>query len=142
MYRCGWATKEGQEVVLAVWLDRAAFDQILALAVPSSFDKRRYTDRAAWSAAVHTSDVRLQWDPDHDPHGRPVERRAIQLGLRGTVLASYARPSICRVEDITAVRPRAAHATETRRRGGARDTDRASVSCVPATATALGISAG
>jgi hypothetical protein len=23
MYRCGWAKKEGQEVVLAVWLDRA-----------------------------------------------------------------------------------------------------------------------
>src|SRR5690242_17631140 len=37
MYRCGWASKEGQEVVLAVWLQRAAFDQILAAAVPSSF---------------------------------------------------------------------------------------------------------
>jgi hypothetical protein len=34
MYRCGWASKEGQEVVLAIWIARAAFDEILAQAVP------------------------------------------------------------------------------------------------------------
>src|SRR4051812_38659558 len=42
MYRCGWASKDGQEVVLAIWLARDAFDAILAQAVPSSFDERRY----------------------------------------------------------------------------------------------------
>ena len=101
MYRCGWATKEGQEVVLAVWLQRAAFDEILSLAVPSSFWDHRYADRAAWQADVTRSDVRLQWDPDHDPHGKPTVRRAVQLGLRGAVLARYARESIRRIEDIT-----------------------------------------
>ena len=101
MYRAGWATKEGQEVVLAIWLARAGFDAILAQAVPSSFDDRRYADRAAWQQAVARSEVRLQWDPDHDPHGRPVERRAVQLGLRGSVLASYAREWIRGLEDIT-----------------------------------------
>jgi hypothetical protein len=101
MYRCGWATKEGQEVVLAVWLTREAFDQILSLAVPSSYWDERYADRAAWEADVASSDVRLQWDPDHDPHGNPVTRRAVQLGLRGRVLARYAKECIRRVEDIT-----------------------------------------
>lgn len=101
MYRCGWATKEGQEVVLAIWLARSAFDEILAKAVPSSFVDRYYKDRAAWQAAVATSDVRLQWDPDHNPSGNPVERRAVQLGLRGKTLASYARDWIRRIEDIT-----------------------------------------
>lgn len=101
MYRCGWAAKEGQEVVLAVTIARDAFDQILAAAVPSSYDRDRYDSRAAWSAAVGSSDVRLQWDPDHGPGGEPLERRAIQLGLRGPVLASYARPWIRRIEDIT-----------------------------------------
>lgn len=101
MYRCGWATKEGQEVVLAIWLARTAFDEILAQAVPSSFDAKHYHDRDAWQAAVASSDVRLQWDPDHDPHGRPVERRAVQLGLRGGVLAKYAREWIRRIEDVT-----------------------------------------
>ena len=103
MYRCGWATKDKQEVVLAIWLARAAFDDILAQAVPSSFNphRYRYADQESWAAAVASSDVRLQWDPDHDPHGRPLERRAVQLGLRGAVLASYARPWIRRIEDIT-----------------------------------------
>jgi hypothetical protein len=101
MYRCGWATKEGQEVVLAVWLARDAFDQILALAVPSTYWDHRYADRAAWRADVARSDVRLQWDPDHDPHGTPVTRRAVQLGLRGGVLARYAKEWIRRIEDIT-----------------------------------------
>jgi len=101
MYRCGWATKPGQEVVLAVWLAREAFDQILARAVPSSFWDHRYPDRAAWRAELAGSEVRLQWDPDHDPHGRPLTRRAVQLGLRGTVLAHYARDWIRRIEDVT-----------------------------------------
>ena len=101
MYRCGWATKEGQEVVLAIWLARSAFDEILAQAVPSSFADRYYKDREAWQAAVASSDVRLQWDPDHGPNGNPVERRAVQLGLRGEVLAKYAREWIRKIEDIT-----------------------------------------
>jgi hypothetical protein len=101
MYRCGWATKEGQEVVLAVWLQRAAFDRILAGAVPSTYHPDAYPDRAAWSRAVKTSEVRVQWDPDHDPHGAPVERRAIQLGLRGGMLAGYARDWIVEIQDIT-----------------------------------------
>jgi hypothetical protein len=83
MYRSGWGTKEGQEVVLAVRLRRAAFDHILALAVPSSYDRARYESREAWSHAVGHSSVRLQWDPDHGPAGAPLERRAIQLWLLG-----------------------------------------------------------
>src|SRR5690606_18523873 len=101
MYRCGWATKQGQEVVLAIWLARAAFDEILAQAVPSTFVDRYYADREAWQRAVASSNVRLQWDPDHDPSGKPVERRAVQLGLRRDVLARYAREWIRNIEDIT-----------------------------------------
>ena len=53
------------------------------------------------SVSVASSEVRLQWDPDHDPHGNPVTRRAVQLGLRGRILASYAKDWIRRIEDIT-----------------------------------------
>ena len=99
MYRCGWATKDQQEVVLAVWLARTLFDEILAAAVPSSYWDHLYPERAAWQQAVKESDVRLQWDPDHGPGGEPLERRAIQLGMRGQLLARFARP--LRIEDIT-----------------------------------------
>jgi hypothetical protein len=99
MYRCGWASKAGQEVVLAVWIARALFDAILAAAVPSTWNRERYASRAEWQAAVQASDVRLQWDPDHGPSSQPLERRAIQLGLRDKVLQAYARP--LRIEDIS-----------------------------------------
>lgn len=102
MFRSGWGTKEGQEIVLAVWLRRAAFDQLLEAAVPSTFWAHRYADHAAWQAAVAGSDVRLQWDPDHGPSGAPVERRAVQLGLRGAALRSYARDWVVRIEDVSA----------------------------------------
>ena len=46
--------------------------------------------------------MRLQWDPDHDPSGAKVERRAIQLGLRGEALARYAREWLVQVQDVSA----------------------------------------
>lgn len=101
MYRSGWAKKEGQEVVLAVRLQRKAFDSIVAQAVPSTFKPELYPDQEAWKKAVAESNVRLQFDPDHNPRGHPVERRAIQLGLRGEVLAQYAKDWIISIEDIS-----------------------------------------
>jgi hypothetical protein len=101
MYRSGWGQQANQEVVLAVWLRRDAFDEILAQAVASSFGASGLVDRAAWQAAVARSSVRLQWDPDHGPGGQPLERRAIQLGLRGDVLARYARAWIVHLEDVS-----------------------------------------
>ena len=102
MYRAGWATKEGQEHILAVRLRRTFFDELLRLVVPSGFDSRRFATREEWQAAVASSDVRLQWDPDHDPSGKPVERRAVQLGLRGAALRRYGQQELISVEDITA----------------------------------------
>lgn len=102
MFRCGWGTKPGQEVTLAIWLRRSAFDAILKEAVPSTFVPAIYASEDEWKRAVASSSVRLQWDPDHDPAGGKVERRAIQLGLRGDVLARYAREWIVCIEDISA----------------------------------------
>lgn len=110
MYRCGWATKVDQEVVLALRLRRSGFDSLLASAVPSTYVPELYADRAAWSAAVARSDVRLQWDPDHNPFGHPVERRALQLGLRDAALAHFADEWIVGIEDVTSfVREQHAH---------------------------------
>jgi Domain of unknown function (DUF4291) len=101
MYRSSWGTKDGQEVTLAVWLRRTAFEEILLQAVPSSFAPDVYASHDDWQAAVARSSVRLQWDPDHDPYGRPLARRAIQLGLRGDALARYAGEWLLRIKDIS-----------------------------------------
>ncbi len=101
MYRSGWGTKPGQEVVLAIRLARSAFDEILARAVHSSYVPDVYDSREDWQRRGKTSDVRLQWDPDHAPCGTKQERRAIQLGLRGQVLSQYASKWVIDIEDVS-----------------------------------------
>lgn len=101
MYRSGWGTKAGQEVTLAIRIQRSAFDTILANAIHSSFVPEVYTSEVEWRQAVTQSSVRLQWDPDHHPSGNKLERRAIQLGLRGDVLVQYARNWIVDIQDIS-----------------------------------------
>lgn len=97
------ATKPGQERVLAVRVPRPDFDELLTTAVPSTDVPDRYASREHWRTAVEGSQVRSQWVPDHDPDGRPLARRAIQLGLRGQTLRAYAEdwpPSMIDVTDL------------------------------------------
>jgi hypothetical protein len=102
MYRSGWGTKEGQEVTLALRLRRQFFDSLLAQAVPSSWDRDQFATEEDWAREVARSCVRVQWDPDHQPSGAKLERRAIQLGLRGEVLEAFGRRELVEVIDLTA----------------------------------------
>jgi hypothetical protein len=102
MYRCGWGTKEGQESTLGLRISRRFFECILAEAVASSFGQSGFGSEDEWKAAVARSEVRLQWDPDHDPEGTPLVRRAIQLGLRGSMLEAFGRRELLEVIDLTA----------------------------------------
>lgn len=101
MYRNGWGTKEGQEVVLAIHLKREAFQKYLENAVHSSFKSEIYESQETWQKKVKSSNVRLQWDPDHDPYGAKLERRAIQIGIRNQFIRSYAKEDIIEIEDIS-----------------------------------------
>jgi hypothetical protein len=52
MYRSGWGMKENQEVTLAVRLRRDGFDEILRLAVHSSYSADVYSAQDQWKQAV------------------------------------------------------------------------------------------
>ena len=101
MYRSGWGVKEGQEVTLAIKLKRDYFESILLNAVEASFNSESYESRQRWQSAVQNSNVRLQWDPDHDPYGAKQQRRAIQLGLRNDFLLPFKGEGILEIEDIS-----------------------------------------
>ncbi|PTM57703.1 DUF4291 domain-containing protein [Desmospora activa] len=101
MYRCGWGSKTDQESVLAVKIKRSAFDQLLSMAVSTSYDHTRYSNISEWKKALKRAEVLTQWDPDHDPTGAKCDRRAIQLGLRGSVLAQYAKDWIIDIQDLS-----------------------------------------
>ena len=101
MYRSGWGTKEGQETTLGLRLRRSFFDSILAQAVASSLNQSDQASQDEWKASLASSNVRLQWDPDHDPRGNALTRRAIQLGLRGPVLEDFGKRELIEVIDMT-----------------------------------------
>ncbi|MBN1216461.1 MAG: DUF4291 domain-containing protein [Candidatus Lokiarchaeota archaeon] len=101
MYRSGWATKKGQNRILAISIKRSFFERILEEAVPSTYIEVLYPNKELWKEALNKSHIRLQWDPDHDPIGNPLERRAIQIGIRGNLLKEYASNAILKIIDLT-----------------------------------------
>ncbi|MDR7274042.1 DUF4291 domain-containing protein [Catenuloplanes atrovinosus] len=101
MYRCGWATKPGQEFVLAIAIRRRPFEDALRTAVLSHYDPERHAGRAEWSRAVKRGDVRVQWDPERDLALRPLPHRSLQVGLSGAASARYVDEWITSIEDIT-----------------------------------------
>ena len=101
MYRSGWGTKANQEMTIALRLRREFFDSLLAAAVSSTWDRDQFASEEEWSKGVSQSLVRLQWDPDHDPFSAKLERRAIQLGLRGETLDAFANRELVEVIDLS-----------------------------------------
>jgi hypothetical protein len=101
MYRAGWAKKEHQQNILAIEISKTNFETLLEEAVHSSYIEEIYQTRENWNAKLRTSQVRLQWDPDHNPHGEKIERRAIQIGIKGNLLEKFGKEWIISIEDIT-----------------------------------------
>lgn len=96
MYRSGWATKSNQERILAITVKKVHFNEILMKSVSTS------KKEIAKNNEKYALDVRLQWDPDHDAFGEKLERRAIQIGIRGNVLGIFLTQHIMNICDITA----------------------------------------
>jgi hypothetical protein len=101
MHRAGWSTKEHQERILAISLPMVHFKYILQQATISSYKKELFATRESWQQELDNTEVRLQWDPDHDPFGNKQQRKAIQLGMKGALLQKFATEWITQIEDIT-----------------------------------------
>ena len=101
MYRNGWGTKEGQEIVLAIHLKIEAFERYVSKAIHSSYQEHLYTSIEDWKELVKKSSIRLQWDPDHDPYGTKLERKAIQIGIRNEQIKLFSKEDILKIEDIS-----------------------------------------
>lgn len=101
MYRAGWAGKEQQERILRITLPLVHFKTILSQATFSSYQEEVYETNDNWKTALDKTEVRLQWDPDHDPFGIKEERKAIQLGMKGDILKKFCTEWVLKIEDIT-----------------------------------------
>jgi Domain of unknown function (DUF4291) len=101
MYRAGWAQKAGQERIVGIWIPLEKLQFCIENAVSTTFDAAHFADFVTWQRAGKQSDIRLQWDPDHNPFGEKEVRRAVQIGLRGATLKAFATEWIALIEDLT-----------------------------------------
>jgi len=101
MYRCGWAEKLNQERVLAIWIRKEDWEEILSNAVFSSYQEEIYKTKEDWRFALSESEVRLQWDPAHHPNGEKLKRKAIQIGMKGDNLRKFGQEKIQFIQDVT-----------------------------------------
>lgn len=102
MHHSGWASKYNQETILAIKLKRSYFDELLAQAVPTSWDDASYGSAKEWHKALRNADVLVQWDPDHHlVSSAKLPYRVLQLGVRGAALHGFNGSEIISITDIT-----------------------------------------
>ena len=103
MYRSGWATKPGQERVLAIAISRDGFEWALAHSCLSHYEPGTYASRAAWAEQQRGCPVRVQWDPDRSLRLSPLAHRTIQIGLSGEAARRYVSQWILQLRDVTSL---------------------------------------
>lgn len=101
LYRSYYATKRDQERILKIKLKHDGFLAILSKALPTMFDPNLFKSPEAWRSALQHSEVRYQWDPDRDLWLRLLDRRALQIGIQGSMVQEYVRNWIIRIEEVT-----------------------------------------
>lgn len=105
MYRSGWATKLGQERVLAIAMTREGFEWALAHSTLSHFESSTYASEQEWAEQKQINPVRVQWDPERSLTLSPLSHRTIQVGLAGPAIRFYAERWITAITDITGQLP-------------------------------------
>lgn len=101
MHRCGWGKKENQENILAIDMNRNAFDFLVQNAIMSTYKEDMGISYAEWKEQIKKSDIRCQWDPERDVFGNPLKYRSIQLGLRGEAVKKFVNEWIVNISDVT-----------------------------------------
>ncbi|KAH8690162.1 hypothetical protein BGW36DRAFT_433114 [Talaromyces proteolyticus] len=108
-YRCGYASKPGQERVLAIEITRAGFEWALRNSCLSHYDggqqKASDSDKDKkldeWRAKLRASPVRIQWDPERNLKFAPLPHRSIQIGLGPQAVQKYLNEWVVSIKDVT-----------------------------------------
>ena len=101
LYRCGYGFKPGQEVVLRIKITHEGWLDALGRAVLSTHDQGVHGEKAFFQRALKASECRVQWDPDRTMALGRMERRAIQVGLRGSLVPHYVNDWTIEIADVT-----------------------------------------
>lgn len=100
MYRSNWGTKKNQDNILAIDIRRNVFDSFLERAILTSPDSDEFSG-SEWEKAFDDTKVYCQWDPDRNINGAPINRAAIQIGIKCNALRDFIDNGIIKIQDIT-----------------------------------------
>ncbi len=103
MYRSGWATKPGQNRILAIDITRDGFEWALDHAILSHFEASTYKSYDDWLKIKETSPVCIQWDPERNIHLDKLNYRSIQIGLSQEATHKYVKEWTVGITDITSL---------------------------------------
>ncbi len=101
MYRCRWASADGQDRVLAVEMTREGFEWALGHSCLAQYDHTFHTDREHWTNALKDSPVRIQWEPERSLALTPLPYRALQVGLGVDVIDKFVQEWTVGITDVT-----------------------------------------
>ena len=101
MNYCDWANKENMERILAIWITKNDFEELLQESCLTSFDSELYSTEDEWKNELLLKEGKLHWDSDQDLFGNKLERKVIQLELQGKLLEKFGKEMIKNIIDIT-----------------------------------------
>jgi len=99
MERSNWGQKSGQEMVLAVRIQRSGWDAALEqaeLTSPSGSD-------SDWRSRFEASPVHVQWDPERSLRGEKLAWRSIQVGLSRRIIRQYVEDWTVEIVDLSPI---------------------------------------
>jgi hypothetical protein len=81
MERSNWGQKSGQDVILAVRITRAGWDEALSLGILTHPEQSIYENADNWREKFDKARVHIQWDPERSIRGANLPYDSIQVGL-------------------------------------------------------------
>ncbi|WP_084458013.1 DUF4291 domain-containing protein [Nocardia caishijiensis] len=100
MYRSGWASKPGQECILAIEITRTGFEWALSRSALSHYEAKIHNNKEHWKSSL-CEPVRIQWDPERDISLNRLSRRSLQVGLSGEAVHLYCNHWIVAISNQT-----------------------------------------
>lgn len=99
--RSKYASKNRMQAIAKIKVSHQSWLEILEQSIETHFNPNIFENEDIWQSSLNKSDVIHQWDPERDLDGRPLDRQAIQVGIRGEVIKKYVESYILKVEDVT-----------------------------------------
>lgn len=101
MERSNWATKPNQEYILAIQIQRSAWEFALSCGVITHPDLSIYQSAAQWQEEFEQALVHIQWDPERNIRGTKLPVQSIQVGISRNLITEYNEKWIVKITDIT-----------------------------------------